>query len=147
MLSFKISFSSKSPLTPEWRPYSVPTASKYIAACTVQSTAMLCMRCVSTVKSHRTPCGSDNFEHAQRQRLGFAFAQCARQHAAQSCIAGFQLTNANYMKAVKLMQKRFGQQDKIADALMQGLIQLPSPSNAPTVCKHFPTDKKPALEA
>ena len=43
--------------------------------------------------------------------------------------AGFQLTNANYPKAVELLQKRFGQQDNIADALMQGLIPLPSPSN------------------
>ena len=57
--------------------------------------------------------------------------------ALQSCIAGFQLTNANYMKAVELLQKRFGQQDKIADALMQSLIQLPSPSNDATCLQTF----------
>ena len=59
--------------------------------------------------------------------------------AAQSCTAGFQLTNANYTEAVELLQKRLGQKDKIADALMQGLIQLPSPSNDADCCKHFPT--------
>jgi len=59
----------------------------------------------------------------------FTYLRLLVDGAAQSCIAGFQLTNANYTKAVELLQKRFGQQDKIADALMQGLIQLPSPSN------------------
>ena len=47
---------------------------------------------------------------------------------AQSCTAENKLTNANNTKAVELRQKRFGQQDKIADALMQSLVMLPCPS-------------------
>jgi len=34
----------------------------------------LCTRCVRAERSHRTLCGGDNIEYAQRQRRGRAFA-------------------------------------------------------------------------
>ena len=73
----------------------------------------------------------DSFESAVHLNISlsdvlkFTYLHSLVNGAAQSCIAGFQLTNANYIKAVELLQKRFDQHDQIADAL----IQLPSPSN------------------
>ncbi|XP_061171673.1 uncharacterized protein LOC133181150 [Saccostrea echinata] len=44
-------------------------------------------------------------------------------------IAGFALTNANYETAIDLLKERFGQPQKIINAHMRALIELPSPRN------------------
>ena len=66
----------KTPVTSEWRLYSVPTAFKKLQnaeVCAVQTSATLCKRCANAVQSHRTPCGGVCFEHAQNKRRGLAF--------------------------------------------------------------------------
>jgi len=74
----------KTLVTPEWRPYSVPTAFKKLQNAevrAVQTPATLCKRCGSAVQSPRTPCGGVYFEHAQNKRRGLAFPHRVRQHA------------------------------------------------------------------
>ncbi|XP_033745622.1 uncharacterized protein LOC117331136 [Pecten maximus] len=44
-------------------------------------------------------------------------------------ISGLQVTEANYALAVAILKKRFGQQHKIINAYMQGLINIQAPSN------------------
>jgi len=51
---------TKNPFTPEWRPYSVPTAFKTLQNFemrAVQTPTTLFKRCGDAVQSHRTPCG------------------------------------------------------------------------------------------
>jgi len=70
----------KTPVTPEWRPHSVPTALKN---CRTPRCA-LCkhqQRRANAVQSPRTPCGGVYFKHAQNKRRGLAFPQRVRQHA------------------------------------------------------------------
>jgi len=72
----------KTPVTPEWRPYSVPTAFYKIAErrgarCAVTSNAV-CALCNGLEHHAAGVC----FEHAQNKRRGLAFAQCVRQRAA-----------------------------------------------------------------
>ena len=78
---FKQSY-GKTPVTSEWRPYSVPTAFKKLQNAevrTVQTSATLCKRCGNAVQSPRTPYGGFYFEHAQNKRHGLAFPQRVRQ--------------------------------------------------------------------
>ena len=67
----------------------------------------------------------------------FAYLRALVHGAASSCIAGFQLTNVNYMKAIELLKQRFGQPEKIVEALMQSLIQLDPPKNTPDSLQAF----------
>jgi len=73
---------STTPVTPEWRPYSVHTAfekktERRGARCANLSNAVqtLWKRCANAVQSPRTPCGGVYFEHAQNKRRGLAFPQ------------------------------------------------------------------------
>jgi len=73
--------SCKTPVTPEWRPYSVPTAFK--KNCRTPRCA-LCkrqQRCGNAVQSPRTPCGGVYFDHAQNKLRSLVFPQRVRQHA------------------------------------------------------------------
>jgi len=85
----------------------------------------------------------DSFECSvhQNQALSdvqkFAYLRALVHGAASSCIAGFQLTNVNYMKAIELLKQRFGQPEKIVEALMQSLIQLDTPKNTPDSLQAF----------
>ncbi|XP_052218332.1 uncharacterized protein LOC127835952 [Dreissena polymorpha] len=85
----------------------------------------------------------DSFECSvhQNQALSdvqnFAYLRALVHGAASSCIAGFQLTNVNYMKAIELLKQRFGQPEKIVEALMQSLIQLDPPKNTPDSLQAF----------
>ena len=56
---------------------------------------------------------------------------------AATCIAGFQLTHANYGKAVDLLKERFGQPHKIISAYMQSLLELPRPDNSTLSLQNF----------
>ena len=56
---------------------------------------------------------------------------------AATCIAGFQLTHANYGKAVDLLKERFGQPHKIISAYMQSLLELPRPDNSTLSLQSF----------
>jgi len=68
---------AKTPVTPEWRPYSVPTALKKIA----ERRGARCANASNAVQSPRKPCSGVYFEHAQNKRRGLAFPQRVRQHA------------------------------------------------------------------
>lgn len=48
--------------------------------------------------------------------------------AAQT-IAGFALTNANFETAITLLKEQFGQPQKIINAHMRALMELPAPKN------------------
>ena len=67
----------KTPVTPEWRPYTVPTAFKKIA----ERRGARCANASNAVQTPRTPCGGIYFEHAQNKRHGLAFPQRVRQYA------------------------------------------------------------------
>ncbi|XP_053398291.1 uncharacterized protein LOC128556688 [Mercenaria mercenaria] len=56
---------------------------------------------------------------------------------ASTAIAGFPLTNANYQKAIDLLQERFGQSHKIIDTYMQSLLDLPIPDNSVASLRRF----------
>ena len=47
---------------------------------------------------------------------------------ASRTIAGFSLTNANYIEALNLLKERYGQPHKISNAYMQALLDIPAPS-------------------
>jgi len=59
----KIPPTFKTPVTSEWRPYSVPTAFKKIA----ERRGACCANASNAVQSPRSPCGGFYFEHAQKQ--------------------------------------------------------------------------------
>ena len=50
---------------------------------------------------------------------------------------GFALTNANYEKAISLLQERYGQQHKITQRYMQELIDITSPRYTLFNLRHF----------
>jgi len=77
LLQRSLTSQHKTPVTPEWRPYSVPTAFKKMQNTevrAVQTPATLCKRCGNAVQSLRTPCGGVYFGHAQNKCCGLAFA-------------------------------------------------------------------------
>ena len=59
----------------------------------------------------------------------FSYLQSQLDGDAARTIEGFPLTNANYNRAVQLLQERFGQTHKITHAYMQSLTQLPPPTS------------------
>lgn len=67
----------------------------------------------------------------------FAYLQSQLEGPAASTIYGFSLTNANYTRAVSLLQERFGKRHKITHATMQALIQLPAPYNTISSMRQF----------
>ena len=52
-------------------------------------------------------------------------------------VTGFALTNANYEKAISLLQERYGQQHKITQRYMQELIDITSPRYTLFNLRHF----------
>ena len=62
------------------------------------------------------------------QKLSYLRAQL--QGDASTAIAGFPLTNSNYQHSVTLLQTRFGQPDKLVNAHMQALLDMPRPTNS-----------------
>ena len=56
---------------------------------------------------------------------------------ASHAISGFTLTSANYQEAVALLQERFGETDKIIQAHMRALSNLPKPTNNASSLRHF----------
>ena len=61
------------------------------------------------------------------QRLNYLRAHLGGE--ASRALAGFPLTSANYRQSVDLLRDRFGQPQRIVNAHMQALINLPSPKN------------------
>ena len=51
------------------------------------------------------------------------------QGEAARAVAGFPLTDANYSHSVEILKERFGQTQKIVNAHMQALLNLPTPRN------------------
>jgi len=47
-------------------------------------------------------------------------------------ICGFALTDANYEQSVTLLEAQFGKKQRIINAHMQALLDLPTPSNSAT---------------
>ncbi|XP_071153114.1 uncharacterized protein [Mytilus edulis] len=59
----------------------------------------------------------------------FDYLKAQLQNEALRTIAGFALTNANYADAIILLKERFGQTEKITQAYIQALLEIPSPRN------------------
>lgn len=66
-----------------------------------------------------------NLTNAQK----FAYLRAQIKGNAACVIAGFPLTDSNYLPAVTLLQERFGQRYKIIDAHMEALLNVPPPLN------------------
>ncbi|XP_063427126.1 uncharacterized protein LOC134710669 [Mytilus trossulus] len=85
----------------------------------------------------------DSYESAVHLNLSltnvqkFNYLKAQLEHEALDSIAGFALTNVNYDEAVNLLKERFGQQDKIINAYMQALLEIPSPRNQITSLRSF----------
>ena len=85
----------------------------------------------------------DSYESAVHLNLSltnvqkFNYLKAQLEHEALDSIAGFALTNVNYDEAVNLLKERFGQQDKIINAYMQALLEIPSPRNHLTSLRSF----------
>ena len=56
---------------------------------------------------------------------------------ASRSIAGFPLTNANYLRSIELLQERFGQRHRIVNAHMEAMINLPNPTSQLASLQHF----------
>jgi len=69
------------------------------------------------------------------QKLNYLRAQL--QGGALHTIAGLPLTNLNYDHSVALLKERYGQSNKLIDANMQALIELPRPSNSVSSLQMF----------
>ena len=77
--------------------------------------------------------GVQKFTYLKAQLMGDALR----------AVTGFPLTNSNYDQAVTLLRERFGQPNKIINAHMQALLDLPkSPSMNFQACKYFTTPWK-----
>ena len=57
----------------------------------------------------------------------FNYLKSLLQDEAYRTITGFALTNANYDKAISLLQERYGQKHKIVQTYMQALLEIPAP--------------------
>ncbi|XP_063408992.1 uncharacterized protein LOC134692470 [Mytilus trossulus] len=85
----------------------------------------------------------DSYESAVHLNLSltnvqkFNYLKAQLEYEALDSIAGFALTNVNYDEAVNLLKERFGQQDKIINAYMQALLEIPSPRNQLTSLRSF----------
>ena len=70
----------------------------------------------------------------------FNYLKCSLRYEALQTIAGFSLTNANYDKAISLLQERYGQKDKIIQTYMNSLIEIPAPVHTvPSLRKFYDT--------
>lgn len=69
----------------------------------------------------------DNPYLSNIEKLNYLRAQLCDE--ALKSIAGFPLTDANYLESIKLLQKRFGQQHRVVSAHMQALLNIPHPTN------------------
>ncbi|XP_053387205.1 uncharacterized protein LOC128550997 [Mercenaria mercenaria] len=58
----------------------------------------------------------------------FSYLRSLLSDDAARVIEGFQLTHSNYMQAIELLRERFGQEHKIVNAYMQGLLELKRPT-------------------
>ena len=67
----------------------------------------------------------------------FTYLKAQLRSEAERCISGLALTNPNYDQAITLLKDRFGQQNKIIDAHMQKLIDLPSPTLSLSSLRNF----------
>ena len=56
---------------------------------------------------------------------------------AARAVKGFPLTDVNYLHSVEILKERFGQTQKIVNAHMQSLLNLPTPRNALTDLRAF----------
>ena len=59
----------------------------------------------------------------------FNYLRTLLQGEAARAVAGFPLSDANYSHSVEILKERFGQTQKIVNAHMQGLLNLPTPRN------------------
>ena len=77
----------------------------------------------------------DSFDAAVHSNAGLSGVQKfnylrAQFHGDGACVvAGFPLTNANYIHSIYLLKDRFGQSYKISNAHLDALLNLPKPSN------------------
>ena len=77
----------------------------------------------------------DSFDAAVHSNVGLSGVQKfnylrAQLHGdAARVVAGFPLTDANYMHSIDLLKDRFGQSYKISDAHLDALLNLPKPFN------------------
>ena len=62
----------------------------------------------------------------------FNYLRTLLQGEAARAVAGFPLTDANYSHLVEILKERFGQTQKIVNAHMQSLLNLPTPRNTLT---------------
>ena len=75
----------------------------------------------------------DSYESAVHQNPSltnvqkFNYLKAQLQDEALESITGFALSNANYDEAVSVLIERFGQTDKIINAYMQALLEIPQP--------------------
>ena len=67
----------------------------------------------------------------------FNYLRTLLQGEAARAVAGFPLTDANYSHSVEILKERFGQTQKIVNAHMQSLLNLPSPRNTLTDLRAF----------
>ena len=59
----------------------------------------------------------------------FNYLRTLLQGEAARAVAGFPLTDANCSHSVEILKERFGQTQKIVNAHMQSLLNLPNPRN------------------
>ena len=76
----------------------------------------------------------------------YSYLKSLTQDAAARAIDGFPLTNANYVKAVELLQERFGQPHTIINAYMQALLELSRPTKSIQGLQAFTTILRHILE-
>ena len=67
----------------------------------------------------------------------FNYLRTLLQGEAARAVAGFPLTDANYSHSVEILKERFGQTQKIVNAHMQSLLNLPTPRNTLTDLRAF----------
>ena len=67
----------------------------------------------------------------------FNYSRAQLQGEAARAVAGFPLTDGNYLHSVEILKERFGQSQMIVNAHMQALMNLPPPKNTVTELRTF----------
>ena len=67
----------------------------------------------------------------------FNYLRTLLQGEAARAVPGFPLSDANYSHSVEILKERFGQTQKIVNAHMQGLLNLPTPRNIWLISEPF----------
>ena len=67
----------------------------------------------------------------------FNYLRAQLQGEAARAVAGFPLTDRNYLHSVEILKERFGQSQTIVNAHMQALMNLPPPKNTVTELRAF----------